>query len=139
MKYADASALLRILFGEPGPSLPLSASESVVSSRIVEIETYRAVDRERLLGNLDDQTTAVKRKELADLLGMLDLASVDDLVIERARGSFAVNVRALDAIHVATAEVLVAESGDEPLEFWTHDERQAAAALSRGLNVFGFE
>jgi uncharacterized protein len=139
MKYADASAILRILFSEPGPSIPLSAEERVVSSKLVEIETYRAVDRERLSGNLDDMITATKRKELADLLAMLDLASIDDKVIERARAPFAVNVRALDAIHVGTAEVLAAESGDEPLEFWTHDERQAAAALSHGLTVSGVE
>jgi hypothetical protein len=31
------------------------------------------VDRERLLGHLDDTETAIKRKELVDLLGMLDL------------------------------------------------------------------
>jgi hypothetical protein len=46
-------------------------------------------------------------------------------------------VRALDALHVATAEVLAAEAGDDPLEFWTHDDRQANAAASRGLTVRG--
>ena len=58
-------------------------------------------------------------------------------MIDRAKSSFAVNVRALDAIHVATAEMLAAEAEGEPLEFWTHDERQAIAALSRGLTVRG--
>ena len=139
MKYVDASAILRILFPEPGPSVPLAASERVVSSQVVEVETFRAVDRERLLGTLDDTETAIKRKELADLLAMLDLAPIDGLVIDRAKSSFAVNVRALDAIHVATAEMLVAEADNEPLEIWTHDQRQATAALSRGLTVRGAE
>jgi len=137
MRYVDASALLRVVFLEPGPAVPLAAGGWVVSSRIVEVEAFRAVDRERLLGNLDDAQTAIKRKELSDLLGMLDLAPVDAAVLERAKGSFAVNVRALDAIHVATAEVLAAEAKGEPLEFWTHDDRQATAALSRGLSVRG--
>jgi predicted nucleic acid-binding protein len=137
VKYVDASALLRILFAEPGPSVPLAAGESVVSSQVVEVETFRAVDRERLLGNLDDVETAIKRKELTDLLAMLDLAYVDGTVIDRAKGSSAVTVRALDAIHVATAEILAAEAEGESLEFWTHDERQATAALSRGLTVRG--
>jgi uncharacterized protein len=137
VKYADASAVLRILFSEPGSSLPLVAGERLVSSNIVEVETYRAVDRLRLVGDLDDAATAIKRKELADFLAMLDLASVDDKVIGRAKEAFAVNVRALDAIHVATAEVLAAESNGEPLQFWTHDDRRAAAALSRGLTVHG--
>jgi predicted nucleic acid-binding protein len=137
VKYVDASAVLRVVFSEPGPEVPLVAGDRVVSSQVVEVEAFRAVDRERLLGNLDDTQTATKRKELTDLLAMLDLAPVDGTVIDRAKGSFAVNVRALDAIHVATAEMLAAEAQGEPLEFWTHDERQATAALSRGLTVRG--
>ncbi len=137
MKYVDASALLRVLFCEPGPTVALVAGDRAVSSQLVEVEAFRAVDRERLLGNLDDTQTAVKRKELGDLLAMLDLAPIDGTVIHRAKSSFAVNVRALDAIHVATAEVLATEAEGEPLEFWTHDDRQATAALSRGLSVRG--
>ena len=137
MKYVDASALLRVLFSEPGPAVVLGAGDHVVSSRLLEIETFRAVDRERLVGNLDDSQTALKRKELTDLLAMLDLVAIDAAVIDRAKGSFAVNVRSLDAIHVATAELLATEAGGEALEFWTHDDRQATAALSRGLTVCG--
>lgn len=33
MKYLDASALLRVLFLEPGPRVPLAAGDRVVSSR----------------------------------------------------------------------------------------------------------
>jgi predicted nucleic acid-binding protein len=137
VKYVDTSAVLRILFSEPGESVPLEAGDRIASSQLVEVEAFRAVDRERLLGNLDDAETARKRKELTDLLAMLDLVPIDGNVIDRAKGSFAVNVRALDAIHVATAEVLLQEAQGEPLEFWTHDSRQATAALSRGLNVRG--
>lgn len=137
MKYVDASAVLRLLFLEPGPAVPLEAGDRVVSSRLVEVEAFRAVDRERLLGNLDDSQTAIKRKELTDLLAGLDLAAIDDAVLARAKSAFAVTVRALDAIHVATAEVLASEAESEVLEFWTHDERQASAALSRGLTVHG--
>jgi hypothetical protein len=131
--------VLRILFSESGPKVPLAETDRVVSSQLVEIETFRAVDRERLLGNLDDAETARKRKELADLLTMLDLAAIDAEVVDRAKGPFAVNVRALDAIHVATAEILAAEAEGEPLQFWTHDDRQAIAALSRGLTVRGVQ
>jgi predicted nucleic acid-binding protein len=129
--------VLRIIFAEPGPSVTLVAADRVMSSQLIEVETFRAVDRERLLGKLDDVETARKRKELSDLLAMLDLVPIDGAVIQRARSSFAVNVRALDAIHVATAEVLQTEAAAEPLEFWTHDTRQATAALSRGLDVRG--
>jgi predicted nucleic acid-binding protein len=137
VKYVDASAVLRVLLSEPGPSVPLTPGDRVVSSQLVEVETFRAVDRLRLLGQLDDAETAVKRKELTDLLAKLALATIDATVIDRAKSSFAVNVRALDAIHVATAETLATEPEGDPLEFWTHDERQATAALSRGLTVRG--
>jgi len=137
MKYVDASAVLRVLFWEPGPSVSFAADDRVLSSQLIEVEAFRAVDRERLMGNLDDAETAIKRKELTELLAMLDLVPIDGIVIEHARSSFAVNVRALDAIHVATAEVLQVEARGEVLEFWTHDHRQATAALSRGLNVRG--
>ena len=137
VKYVDASALLRVLFSEPGLTIPLASGDRVLSSQLIEVESFRAVDRERLLGGLDDAQTAVKRKELGELLAMLDLVPIDSMVIERARSSFAVNVRALDALHVATAEVLVSEASGELLEFWTHDQRQATAAMSRGLSVRG--
>jgi predicted nucleic acid-binding protein len=137
MKYVDTSAVLRVLFAEAGPAVPLMAGDRVVSSELIEVETYRAVDRARLLGGLDDVQTAIKRRELGDLLARLDVAPIDSAVIDRAKGSFAVNVRALDAIHVATAEVLAAEADGESLEFWTHDEQQATAAISRGLYVRG--
>jgi predicted nucleic acid-binding protein len=137
VKYVDASAVLRILFAEAGPAVPIRAGDRLVSSQLVEVETFRAVDRERLIGGLDDAQAATKRKELAALLAMLDLAAIDDAVIARARSPFAINVRALDALHVATAELLAAEANDESLEFWTHDQRQASVALSRGLAVKG--
>lgn len=135
MRYVDASAVLRLLFGEAGSTVPLRMDQRLVSSRILEVEAFRAVDRARILGDLDDAQTALKRKELTDFMSMIDLAAVNDSVIDRAMGSFAVNLRTLDAIHVATAEVVAGEAPGEPLEFWTHDERQAIAALSRGLTV----
>ena len=74
---------------------------------------------------------------MGDLLAMLDLLPIDSSVIDRAKNPFSVNVRALDALHVATAEVLVAEAVGESLEFWTHDNRQATGGGTRGLTVRG--
>lgn len=139
MKYVDASAVLRVVFGEPGPTIPLVPGDRVVASQLVVVESFRAIDRARFVGSLDDRLTAAKRKELTDLLAMVDLWPMDQQVVDRASGSFAVPLRSLDAIHVATAELLAAAAEGEPLEFWTHDERQAIAAQSRGLNVYGRE
>ncbi|MGE0360104.1 MAG: type II toxin-antitoxin system VapC family toxin [Vicinamibacterales bacterium] len=136
MKYLDASAVLRLLFGEPGVTVSLADGDAAVASELVEVEAFRALDRERLLGRLDDREAARKRKELAEMVEMLDLVPIDRAVIDRAKSAFGVNVRALDAIHVATAEVLAAESGLD-VEFWTHDERQGIAAVARGFAVKG--
>src|SRR5688500_20396370 len=106
MKYLDASAVLRVVFLQPGPTVDFAGGGVAVSSRLIEVETFRAIDRARLLGHLDDRQTAIKRTELAAVLARLDLMAVDDAVIDRAKSSFAVNVRALDAIHVASAEIL---------------------------------
>ncbi len=135
VRYADASALLRVLFGEPGPVMPLEAKKPVISSRIVEIETFRALDRARLTGHLDDEDMARKSKELRALLQRVHLMAVSDDVIERASRTYPVSIRALDAIHVATAEILAAEGAS--VDFWTHDKRQALAATARGLDVLG--
>ena len=48
MKYVDASAVLRIVFSESGSNkVPLGGPDRVVSSQLVEIEAFRAVDREQ--------------------------------------------------------------------------------------------
>jgi hypothetical protein len=94
MKYVDASAVLRVLFSEAGLTVPLVDGDRVVSSHLAQVETFRAVDRERLLGNIDDVQTATKRQELGNILAVLDLAPIDGTVIGHAKSSFAVNVRA---------------------------------------------
>lgn len=139
MKYVDASAVLRVVFQEPGETVPLGGGDVLVSSGLIEVEALRAVDRLRLLGAMDDSLTARKRSELQGLLARIDLVAIDGPVLARARSPFAVNVRALDAIHVATAELLAEAAHGEPIEFWTHDERQGTAALSRGLAVRGLD
>jgi predicted nucleic acid-binding protein len=138
IQYVDASAVLRVLFGESGPAVPLG-EHHVISSQILGVEAFRAIDRERLLGHLDDLETSRKRKELSDLLTMIDLVAVDDEVLDGARGSFSVVLRALDAIHVTTARIVAREALGESVEFWTHDDRQGNAARSAGLNVLGLD
>jgi predicted nucleic acid-binding protein len=136
VKYVDTSAVLRLLFGEAGPAVVLAAGDSAASSELLEVEASRAIERQRLLGDLTDEQAALKRKELGDMIAMLDLLPIDRAVIDRATRAFGINVRALDAIHVGTAEVLAEETGDR-VEFWTHDDRQRIAALSRGITVHG--
>lgn len=134
--YLDASAVLRVLLREAGPAVARRDEDDAYSSEIVEVEVFRALDRARLAGRIDDTLLARKSKEAADYLRTLRLAAVTREVIDRARASFPVPVRALDALHVATAEWLQTEVG-ATLAFWTHDAQQARAALCRALEVRG--
>ena len=134
-RYVDTSAVLRLLFGEPGPALTLARGDHVVSSALLEVEAVRAIERQRLTAA--SPTGRPPCAEGADRPPRHARPHADGPHGHRARRApFGLNVRAMDALHVASAEVLAAEIG-EAVEFWTHDERQRLAALSRGLAVFG--
>ncbi len=133
--YLDTSVILRILFSEPGTRAPLTNKSVAVSSELLQVEAFRALDHARLGGLLDDLQMARKSKELFALLSNVHLFPVSAEVLELARATFPIRVRALDALHVATAQAVTAEVG--PVDFWTHDAGMACAATVRGLEVFG--
>lgn len=133
--YVDSSAILRLVFDQPGARAPLSQATVAVTSELVEVEIARALDRARLAGLIDDATLAERASDVHRLLRKLSLFPVASEVIQRARASVPMQVSALDTLHIATAELLTAEVG--PLEFWTHFPAQAAAAQLRGLTVRG--
>jgi len=45
MKYVDTSAVLRVLFSEPGSSVVLGVGDRAISFELLEVEAFRAVDR----------------------------------------------------------------------------------------------
>jgi predicted nucleic acid-binding protein len=64
-------------------------------------------------------------------LARVDLVRVSERILDAAAVLPPVELRSLDAIHLATADVL----GDEVGTFVTYDDRLAEAAASRGLRV----
>lgn len=132
--YVDASVILRMVFATPGPRAPITNAIST-SSQVVEVEAFRSLESIRLAGELNDLELARKHRELSALLGRLHLFPVSDEVIQRARAPFPLPVKALHALHVSTALQVSAEV--DSLEFWTHDEASAAAAITAGLEVRG--
>ena len=133
--YVDTSVVLRILFNEPGPKAPLTRKAVAVSSELIQVESFRALDHARLSGRLDDFQMATKSKELIGLLSNIHLFPVSAEVLALARATFPIRVGALNALHVATAQSVAEDVG--PLDFWTHDPQQASAAAVRGLTVRG--
>ena len=129
--YADASALVKLVLDEPESDVlrAFLADSDLISSELVLTEVPRAIRRaatRELRLDLDLLTT--RAGELIDAVALLPL----DRVVLLAAGAFAEPaLRALDAIHIASATDL------SPLDgFVTYDGRQAAAARLAGLRTF---
>lgn len=128
--YADASALVKLVRDEAESDALRAYLEGadLVSSELVLTEVPRAVrravalDPELPLDLLLDRT--------GQLLDAVALATLDQALLAGAGALAEPTLRALDALHVATAV------GLHPIDaFVTYDERQAAAARLAGLRT----
>lgn len=125
--YFDSSAIVKLVLREEESSalrafVDEQNREPMASSAIARVEVRRAT------GAAGDAAFALAR---AQLLRFAQLP-IDDWVLERAAaiapGS---GLRAVDAIHVASAEML----RDELTAIVTYDQRMVAAAQLVGLPV----
>jgi uncharacterized protein len=133
--YVDTSVLLRIVLGEPKPLREWGKIESALSSELIRVEALRSIDRARVLLRLDDTDVAERRAGVLELLSGFRLARIDRRVIERAADPFPTLLRTLDAIHLATADLIRRTTKD--LVFATHDRELGTAARAIGLRVIG--
>jgi len=129
--YADASALVKLVREEPeSPSLRRFLGDAdIVSSELVITELPRAIRRaaaddpllpvEALIGRIDE------------LLDAVALLPVDRTVLLAAGALAEPALRALDAVHVATAIDVFPHDG-----FVSYDERQSAVARLAGLRTY---
>jgi predicted nucleic acid-binding protein len=128
--YADASALVKLVRDE-AESVALRAylrDADLVSSELVLTEIPRAVRRAATLEpNLPLDLLLERTGAVIEALALRPL----DRVLLAGAGALAEPaLRALDAIHVASAVQL------DPIDaFVTYDERQAAAARLAGLRT----
>jgi predicted nucleic acid-binding protein len=128
--YADASALVKLVRAEPQTAaLQAFLTESdVVSCELVLTELPRAIRR----AVAHDRRLPLRRliERAGDVLDTLDLLPLDRSLLAAAGALAESAVRALDAIHVASALAL------SPLDaFVSYDERQSAAARLAGLRT----
>lgn len=122
--YLDASALLKLSVSER-ESLALieyigEHNPRIATSVIAEVDVARALQRLRVARS--DQEQAMRGVYLVHLDAEVRLNAM------RLKPPF---LRALDAIHVATAAAI----GGDDLEFLTYDDRMADAARAAGLKV----
>ena len=122
--YVDASALAKFVLDEPeSPALSealRSQRAAVVTSLLGRVEVERAARRE---GVPDDA--------VQDVLGDVTLLSLDVAVAAVAGRIAPAGLRALDAIHLATAHGLGADLD----VMYCYDRRLANAARAVGIDV----
>lgn len=122
--YLDSSAIVKLVVHEPeSPALrqAIQGDMALVTSELAHTEVRRAV------GHLDALTWA----RASALVGYLDQLAVTMEVLDAAGRIRLPALRCLDAIHLASAQLL-----EHQLEaFVTYDTRQAEAARRLGLAV----
>lgn len=132
--YLETSVLLKKLFRQEGAIKDWSRWEFVVTSELTEVESFRAVDRLRLTGRIDDVAVATLSTQIRSVLARVSLIELGRDVLKRAAQPFPTVVRSLDALHLAAALLWHEESG-EGLVFLSHDEQLLRAATAVGLGV----
>lgn len=135
--YAESSAVLAWLLGEPSQSVVLEqlrGATRVVSSSLTAVECARGLARASAAGRLSrvDELAALRLLDRAE--SSWDVHALSGPVLARARGTFPIElVRTLDALHLATAlrfqEVLGA------IVVLSFDERIRRNAEAMGLRV----
>lgn len=123
--YIDASAFVKLFSAEPESAAMKSALDEtgllLTASEILAIEAFRAALR--LGGD--------SRVEVPGLLRRVALRPLSNEIRESAQRIGSRSLRALDAIHLATAVWL----GDEVGAIFTYDKRLAEASADAGLRV----
>ncbi len=124
--YLDASALVKLVAEEresPGLEEFLGPRPLRVSSVLARVELLRSVGRSTL-------GIAGKRRA-EDVLSRIALVRLSDDILGVAGELEPPPLRALDALHLATALSI----GPDLAEFVTYDRRLADAASGAGLDV----
>lgn len=128
--YADASALVKLVReeAESGALRAFLADADLVSSELVLTEIPRAVHR--AVAQEPKLPLDLLLERAGELIDALALRPLDRALLAAAGALAEPALRALDAIHVASAVDL------DPIEaFVTYDDRQAAAARLAGLRT----
>jgi len=133
--YLDTSAVLRYLLNDPEQFSSFGKWEKQGSSELLEIECQRTFERMRLQGELTDQEVVDLKDDLKDFLEKMDLIYLGPEILARAKGSYPVVLRTLDALHLSTAEVW-SKYLQQPVAVVTHDKQMSLAAKSIGFSVF---
>ena len=122
--YLDSSAIVKLVITEPESDALrryMRRRRPVVSSAIARTEVLRVV--------LPYGATAVRRAR--DALNEIELLRVNDRVLDSAGAMSPMELRSLDAIHLATA----LQFGHDLASIVSYDDRLSGAAREQGIRV----
>jgi hypothetical protein len=124
--YLDTSVAVAWLLAEDQAPPPEFWEQALVSSRLLEYETWTRIHSKRL----DDSHASLVRQ----LLGRVALVELAPPVLARALEPFPSAVRTLDALHLST--VLFLRGQGQEVELASYDERMLAAARKLKIPVW---
>jgi predicted nucleic acid-binding protein len=124
--YLDTSVLLAQLLAENRYPQAALWRESLIASRLLEYDLWT---RLHARGASSSHGRAAE-----ELLARISLVELSPLVLRRALEPFAVPVRTLDALHLASIDFLAQRRLDVRLA--TYDRRMAAAAAAMQVPVY---
>lgn len=134
--YVDASVVARFVLLQPDRLSELTAFDGRVTSLLAEVECLRAIDKARLAGEIGDDEVVRRRQAVFAQLRRTQCIMPSRSILARAGESFPVPLKALDAIHLATA-LQWRERRAPELVFATHDPQLGRAASALGFPVVG--
>ncbi|MFO1162576.1 MAG: PIN domain-containing protein [Reyranellaceae bacterium] len=118
MIYVDTSVVLAHLLAEDRSPPASFWQGNLISSRLIEYEVWVRLHARKLTSS---------HGELArELIGRVALVELAPVVLARALEPFAMAVRTLDALHLASIVFLQARG--QSVELATYDQRMLAAA-----------
>ena len=128
MIYLDTSAAMKLVRPEVHSNdlsdwLRERTQSVVLASVLVEMELMRATRR----------SAPERLDRAAEVLRGIGVVTLSSSVVTRASEYTDASLRSLDAIHVATAEHVVAVTRERLSAFVAYDDRLLAAARSVGL------
>lgn len=134
--YLDTSALVKLVFDEPGSELAAELwdrAQSVVSSQLVYPEARAAAAAACRGGRITSATLRRAVERIDELCAELDVIGLDpDLAHTAGELAEAHRLRGYDAVHLATALSIDADS--MLLATWDGDLARAAVVAGRSVS-----
>jgi predicted nucleic acid-binding protein len=132
--YLDSSVVVAWLLREPGRLPDPDSLDEAFASSLIELEVSRALRRQLAERRLAQEDLDRLLDAAQVWFGRIGIVPLTRAVLRRAAGPFPTAVRALDAIHLATALMWREDTGDE-VTFLTHDHQLRVAARACRLAI----